>query len=293
VPAVKPAPFDLLRPDTVDEAVDLLSQHGDDAKVIAGGQSLIPMLALRLAQPAVLVDVNRIDDLDGVVDGDVVEVGSMVRHRAAERAPVLARRCPLVPRAIAYVGHAAIRSRGTVGGSLVHADPAAELPAVALVLEAEIVLRSTRGERRVAAADFFEGFLTTAVAPDELVTSIRIPAMGPRTGSAFAEFSRRSGDFAVVGAAAVVALDASGAVADARLSFAGVAGTPVLGAHVQQHLVGHLPSSEAIAAAAAAAVADLDPPGDIHGSRNYRLHLSDVLARQALAEAADRARQAA
>jgi carbon-monoxide dehydrogenase medium subunit len=285
-PTVKPPPFAYDAPETVDEALSLLAEHGDDAKVLAGGQSLIPLLALRLARPARLVDVGRLAELQSIaVNGDV-RIGAAVRQRTAERSKELAAANPLLAKAIPLIGHVPIRSRGTIGGSVAHADPAAELPAAMLLAEATMVARKAGGaSREIAAADFFDGFFTTALAADELLVEIRLPAWPAGAGVAFQEVARRHGDFALVGAGAVVVRDGSGTVTDARLAFTGVAGTPVRSAAAEAALKGTTADADAIAAAAAAVGGDIDPSGDVHATAAYRRHVAGVLAKRVLTEA--------
>ena len=290
---MKPPPFEYSVAASVEEAVALLAEHGDDAKVLAGGQSLLPLLALRLAHPARLIDINPAAELTMINDGAGLELGAMVRHRSAERSADVRREAPLVAEALGLVGHAAIRSRGTIGGSIAHADPAAELPAVLVALDGSVVAVSRRGTRTVPAGDLFQGFLTTALEPDELLTSIRLPPWPERTGWSFREFSRRSGDFAVVGVACVIGASGDGRVERARLAYSGVAGTPVRATAAEALLAGAEPSDELWTQAAQQAAADLDPPADLHGTTAYRRHLASVLARQALIEAWGRAKGAA
>jgi carbon-monoxide dehydrogenase medium subunit len=284
---LKPAPFDYDAPDTVDEVLDLLAEHGDDAKVLAGGQSLIPLLALRLARPARLVDVGRIDALTAIVANGDLRIGAGVRQRTAERHPGIARHCPSLAQALPLIAHVPIRTRGTVGGSVAHADPAAELPAVALLVDAGLVARSRdRGQRVIPAGEFFQGFFETALEPDELLVELRIPARPARTGSAFDELTRRNGDFALVGAGAVVGLADDGTVRDARLAFTGVASTPVRAPSAEALLIGNRPTPDAIAAAVEAARADLHPSDDVHATAAYRTHVAGVLAARVLNAAA-------
>jgi carbon-monoxide dehydrogenase medium subunit len=274
--------FDYAAPSALDEALDLLAEHGDDAGVLAGGQSLIPLLALRLARPAVVVDINGLDELSHVSRRDgVVAVGALTREYEAEESPDLAEAVPLLAAALPYVGHEAIRSRGTIGGSLAHADPAAELPAVARALDAEFVVRSGAGERVIPAAEWFEGYLTTSRRPDELLVEVRFPSAGADTGAAFEEVARRHGDFAIVGVAASVTV-AGGVVTDARLAFAGAADVPVRATQAEQLLVGERPSAELFEAAAQESSAALDPPADVHGSAAYRKKIAATLVRRAL-----------
>jgi aerobic carbon-monoxide dehydrogenase medium subunit len=290
---LKPPPFDYDAPDTVEEVLDLLAENGDDAKVLAGGQSLIPLLALRLARPARLVDVGRVAALrqittNGASKTGTLTLGAAVRQRTAERSPDVARHSPLLARTLPLVAHVPIRTRGTIGGSLAHADPAAELPAVALLLEAELVARSRdRGERVVSARDFFTGFFETTLEDDELLLEVRVPGWPGRTGCAFEELTRRHGDFALVAAGAVVGLADDGSVRDARLAFTGVAGTPVRAPSAEALLVGNQPTPDAIAAAVEAARADLHPGDDIHATAAYRRHVAGVLASRVLRTAAD------
>jgi carbon-monoxide dehydrogenase medium subunit len=257
---------------------------------LAGGQSLVPLLSLRLARPAHLIDINRVADLATIGNGTGLTVGAMVRHRTIERSDVVRAANPLLADAVRFIGHGAIRNRGTIGGSIAHADPAAELPAVLLALDGEVEVRSGRGTRTVAAAALFEGFLTTSLAPDELLTGLRLPAWHAGTGWSFQEFSRRSGDFAIVGVAATVRLDDAGNIADARLAFSGVDQVPVRATAAESMLDGATPSDELWKSAAHAAAAPLEPASDIHGSGAYRTHLAAVLAERALREAHERAK---
>ncbi len=282
---MKPPPFEYHAVASVDEAVALLGEHGEDAKVLAGGQSLVPLLALRLARPAHLVDINGVEALTSLANGDGLAVGSLVRQRVAERSEQVASANPLLVRALGLIGHSAIRNRGTIGGSIAHADPAAELPSVLLALDGEVEARSARGVRTVPAADLFQGFLTTSLAPDELLTAVRFPAWQPGTGWSFQEFSRRSGDFAIAGVAAMVRTDKNGMIADARIALSGMGPTPVRAPKAEAALAGQQPADATWAAASQDAVAGLDPPADIHGTAAYRRHLAGALVRRALAEA--------
>lgn len=285
---MKPGNFEYRVTDSVDEAVSLLAEHGDEAKVIAGGQSLVPLMNLRLARPSVLVDINPVRSLGAVRrNGDVV-IGAMVRHREAERSTELRSATPIVCHALSYVGHPAIRSRGTIGGSVAHSDPAAELPTVLTALDATVVARSVRGERQILAEDFFTGFLTTSLDADEVVTEIRMADRKAGWGWGFEEFSRRHGDFAVVGVAAMVAADDRDRVADARLVFSGVGATPVRAHEAEEALRGESAGSEAFREALAVAARSLDPPDDLHGSAAYRRHLATVLGERALMAAWER-----
>jgi len=284
---MKLPPVDYEAPRTVSEAVDLLAEHQDQASVLAGGQSLIPLLALRLARPAVLIDINGTDGLSGVSAADGwVTIGAMTREYVAEESGTVASALPLLAAALPLIGHEAIRSRGTIGGSLAHADPAAELPAVARALDAEFEVRGTSGERVIPAADWFEGYLTTSRRPDELLVRVRFPAAGRGTGTSFQEVARRHGDFAVVGLAASLSL-ADGAISAARLAFAGLSDVPVRAAGVEELLVGERPSAELFDEAARRATECIDPPADLHGSSDYRKKVAAALVRRCLRAAAD------
>ncbi len=288
---MKLPPVDYEAPETVSEAVELLAEHQDLASVLAGGQSLIPLLALRLAHPAVLIDINGIDELSGVsATGGWVAIGAITREYVAEESAIVADAVPLLSAALPLIGHEAIRSRGTVGGSLAHADPAAELPAVARALDAEFVVRGPSGERVVPAAEWFEGYLTTSRGPDELLTEVRFPAARPGTGISFQEVARRHGDFAIVGLAASVTLS-DGAISDARLAFAGMSDVPLRASEAEDILAGERPSAELFDEAARRATADLDPPADLHGSAGYRKKVAAALVRRGLRAAVDNAHE--
>jgi CO/xanthine dehydrogenase FAD-binding subunit len=276
-------------PKTVSEAVELLAEHQDEASVLAGGQSLIPLLALRLARPEVLIDINGVDELSGVSVADGwVAIGAMTREYVAEESETVAETVPLLAAALPLIGHEAIRSRGTVGGSLAHADPAAELPAVARALDAEFVVRGQSGERVVPAAEWFEGFLTTSRRPDELLVEVRFPAAGRGAGISFQEVARRHGDFAIVGLAASLTLS-EGAISDARLAFAGLSDVPVRAVDAEDLLVGQEPSAELFDEAARRATDDIDPPADLNGSSDYRRKVAAALVRRGLRAASDNA----
>jgi len=276
-------------PKTVSEAVELLAEHQDEASVLAGGQSLIPLLALRLARPEVLIDINGVDELSGVSVADGwVAIGAMTREYVAEESETVAEAVPLLAAALPLIGHEAIRSRGTVGGSLAHADPAAELPAVARALDAEFVVRGQSGERVVPAAEWFEGFLTTSRRPDELLVEVRFPAAGRGAGISFQEVARRHGDFAIVGLAASLTLS-EGAISDARLAFAGISDVPVRAVDAEDLLVGEEPSAELFDEAARRATDDIDPPADLNGSSDYRRKVAAALVRRGLRAASDNA----
>ena len=286
------AVFEYQAPTSVREAIDLLANN-EDARIIAGGQSLMPLINLGLAQPSLLVDINRIQDLDRVeqLDG-TLRVGALVRHAEAERSEVIARTCPLLAEAIPLIGDRQVRNRGTIGGSIAHADPLGELPTVAICLDATIRLEGPSGVRDVPAADFFVTYLTTAIEPGEILTEVRFPTASPGTGFAILELVRRKGDFAIVAAAAAVRLAPDGTCLEARLALAGVGPTPIRARAAEAMLVGRPITPELLREAAAAAARDLEPDSDVMASANYRRAMAEVYARRALAEAAERGRTA-
>ncbi len=287
---MKPAPFRYFAPTTIDEALALLAEHGDAAKVLAGGQSLTPMMNFRLVTPSILIDLNRIAELAYIRERDGgLAIGALTRQRKIERAPLVAQRAPLVTEALPFVAHPQIRNRGTAGGSLAHADPAAELPAVTIALDAQFKLMSRKAERWVRAADFFIGLFATLLEPTELLTEIVLPPRPPRVGYSFQEVSRRHGDYALAGVACVLALDDHGACRDARLVFLGLGAQPI-NASATKRLVGAKPTADAIQAVAEAIDPEIDPSTDIHASAEFRRHLAKVLTRRALESAAARAR---
>ena len=286
---MKPPRFDYHAPATVDEAVALLARYGGDAKPLAGGQSLVPLLNFRLTRPAAIVDLNRIGALAYIREANGhVALGAMTRQRTIEFSPVVARRLPLLREATRWVGHLPIRSRGTIGGSLAHADPAAEYPAVLTALEGTVVARGPRGERVVQAGDLFETYLTTRLAADELLVEVRLPSMPEAAGYAFEEFARRHGDFAIVGVAAVVVLDGARCVR-ARLATAGAGAVPLRLRAAEAALERDGVGDEAIRAAARQAAGLVEPDSDLHASADYRRHLTEVLTARALLRARERA----
>ena len=283
---MKPPPFDYLRADSVQHAVALLAEHGDDAKIIAGGQSLMPMLAFRMATPRLLVDIGSIAALRRImIDERGVTLGALVRWRDIEKHSGLARAHPLLVEAVRHVAHYQIRNRGTVGGSLAHADPAAELPGIALACDAEIEVAGPKGRRTIAARDFFVDSLTTALAADEMIESLRLPAWKAGRCWAFEEFARRRGDFALAGVALFYDLD-QGRAAGPHIAAIGVAATPLRLTAAEQALAGKAVDQAAIRETVAAATASIDPPGDIHAPGDYRRALLAVLLERALARAA-------
>jgi carbon-monoxide dehydrogenase medium subunit len=283
---MKPAPFQYWAPDRLGEALELLAEHGYDAKPLAGGQSLVPMLNLRLARPAVLVDLNRIAELrDMELGGERLTLGALTRHQTLVDDPVVGGRVPALKEAARYIGHLAIRMRGTLGGSLAHADPAAELPMLAAALEARIRIASVRGERWMAARDFFQGVFTTALAPDELVVAVEWPRLDrPGVGSAVEEFSLRTGDFALAAVAVRVEVDTTGQVTRLGLALAGVGPGPVV-ATAAEHGASGLVGETAVVELADVIPHAIEPVDDLHASAAYRRHLARVLARRALGRA--------
>ena len=281
---MKPPPFEYHDPTTLDEALGLLAEHGYEAKVLAGGQSLVPLLNFRLARPERLVDLNGVGELDYLrFENGTLRIGALTRHSALERSAEVAERIPLLTEAVKLVGHVQIRNRGTVGGSVAHADPAAELPVAFAALGARFHARSKSGERSFSADDFFLTHLTTALEPDELLTEIEVPLPPAGAGYAFVEFARRHGDFALGGAAVQLTPDGP------ALALLAAAPTPLRRPQVEASLAGRKLDETTIAEAARLAATDINPSGDIHGSSEYRRGLAEVMVRRALALAAKRA----
>jgi carbon-monoxide dehydrogenase medium subunit len=269
---VIPAAFDYVRAGSAEEAISLVGQHGEDAKFLAGGHSLLPLMKLRLAQPSVLIDIGRVSDLSYIRDaGDHVAIGALTRHMDVENSDLLKQHVPLLAHAASYVGDPQVRHRGTIGGSIAHADPASDLPATTLALGATYVAQGPNGTREIAAGDFYEGFLTSALAPDELLTEIRVPKMNG-AGWNFQKFNRRAQDWAIVG---VAAWRNNG---DSGVALVNMGSTPVLATSVSSALAG----GASIADAAEQAAADADPQADLNASVEYRVHLAKVLTRRAL-----------
>ncbi|MEZ4866800.1 MAG: xanthine dehydrogenase family protein subunit M [Caldilineaceae bacterium] len=285
---MKPAAFDYYAPTTTEEALALLTEHGYDAKPLAGGQSLIPTMNFRLAQPAVLVDLNNLPELAYIepTDDGGLRIGAMTRQRAIERSPLVAERAPLLHATMPYIAHTQIRNRGTLGGSLAHADPAAELPVIAVTLGAQLKLQSSAGERWVAADEFYIGLFTTDLQAEEIVAEIVLPPQMPRSGWSIQEISRRHGDYAIVGVAAYVQLDDAGRCQQAKVGLLSVGEGPVQAQGAMALLQGEKPSTELIATAAEqCATHDIDPTADIHASVAFRRHLAKVLTKRALDQA--------
>lgn len=288
---MKPAPFEYTAPYSVEEALSLLEQHGDVGKILAGGQSLGPLLNMRLASPEVLIDINRLDELSYVRQSDgCLEIGALARQRTIERSTLIRQRWPLLYEAAPYIGHATLRNRGTICGSIAHADPAAELPAVATALDAELLVLGPEGERITSPGEFFSSYLTTDLGADELLAEVRFPPVRPHTGQVWMEIARRHGDYATVGMAAVLTLNEDGACDAARLVYTGVAPVPLDAREAMQLLVGEHPGEELFATVAEEAAAASEPGSDIHASAAYRRHLVRVLTRRSLTKALERAK---
>jgi carbon-monoxide dehydrogenase medium subunit len=283
---VIPAKFDYVRPGSLDEAVRALAEGGDDAKIIAGGQSLLPLLRLRLAYPELLIDLAGVGELRGVTDaGDALLIGARTTHYQLIHDPLVARHCGLLAQATSTVADPAIRHRGTLGGALVHADPAGDLPAVALALEVTLIARGPGGDREIAAADFFVDYLTSSLEPDEILTGIRVPKLGPGWGYRYEKFHRTAQSWATVGVAALVRR-ANGAVAEARIGLTNMGQVPLRATAAESAAAGVAASRDALRAVAAHAAEGTDPPADLHGAPDYRRHLAQVLTGRALAAAA-------
>ncbi len=290
---MKPAAFDYVAADSIAMAVKALAQAGDDAKIIAGGQSLVPMLNFRMLRPSILVDINRIAGLDDIeATGEAIRVGALTRHYQLETSPLIARDLPVLSCAMTHVAHLAIRNRGTIGGSLAHADPAAELPMMALLLDAELRIASGCGERIVAARDFFLGALTVDLAPDEILTGVVLPKLPSHTGWGFEEVARRHGDFALAAVAATLTVS-GGAIEQARIALTGVGATPLRVTAAEGLLVGHALEPDLVSRAIEAVRATIEPETDLHASSDYRRHLAGVLTGRALAAAWRRALESA
>jgi CO/xanthine dehydrogenase FAD-binding subunit len=288
---LKPGKFEYFDPADADEALGVLARYGDEAKVLSGGQSLVPMLSMRLAYPAALLDINRLPGLDHIREGAAGwEIGALARHASAEDSDELATALPVIRQAMRWVGHRAIRNRGTVVGSLAHADPAAEMPAVMTAVDATVTAQGPSGTRSIPLTELFEMPLVSTVAPDEILVDVRIPRRAPGEGSAVVEVARRHGDFALAGVVALVALDAAGAIASARLVSFATGPVPQRLEAAESLLAGAVPGAEAYAAAGEAAAGGIDPGADIHASAEYRRSVTSVLVGRALDEAVTNAR---
>jgi aerobic carbon-monoxide dehydrogenase medium subunit len=292
---MKPAPFRYIAASSLDHALALKAEHGDEARFLAGGQSLIPAMNFRLARPAVLIDINGLGELAGAeaAEGRGIRVGALTRYHALERDTRFLAACPLFADALPHVAHPQIRNRGTIGGNLSHADPASELPAIAVAMQARMRIKSAKGEREVAASEFFQGLLTTDIQSDEMLVEIAFPAPTARTGTCFMEVARRRGDFALAGVAAVVTTDAQGRCSRVRLALCGVGETPVDASAAAVSLIGQSCTGEAIKAVAAEAQSMIYPSGNVHASPDYQRHIAGILAQRAIGAAYSRAGHAA
>jgi carbon-monoxide dehydrogenase medium subunit len=280
---MKPAPFEYHAPESLSDVTALLAEHGDEAKLLAGGQSLVPMLALRLTRFDHIIDLNRVDELRGMSrTNGTLTVKAMTTQRTVEHDAAAGEAIPLLAEALPLIGHFQIRSRGTVGGSIAHADPASELPSVALALGADLEIAGPSGTRTVNAADFFLGTWTTSIGEDEILTAVHFPVWSGRSGFAVEEAARRSGDFALAGVVAGVRLDDARKVSDAAISFLGMAPTPVRASSAEQALVGSSPDDADLAEIGRLAVGDTDPTADVHASAEYRKHVGAHLVARAL-----------
>jgi carbon-monoxide dehydrogenase medium subunit len=288
---MKPAPFEYAAPDSLDAALELLDEHGSAAKILAGGQSLIPAMNFRLVQPAMLVDLNRISELSYIqsTEDGGIRIGGMTRHSMVEHSSLIAGRAPLLHETMPHIAHPQIRNRGTIGGSLAHADPAAELPVTAVALGARLRLQKKGGDRWVDAADFFHFMFTTELQPNEILTEIEIPPLPARTGWAFEEFARRRGDYALAGVAALITLDEGGVCRRARLVALNLGGLPRTASGAQAILEGEKPTPLAVESAARRFAEEVEPAGSVHASPAYQRHLARVLTERALRRAAARA----
>jgi CO/xanthine dehydrogenase FAD-binding subunit len=288
---MKPAPFRYIAATSLGHALALKAEHGDDAKFLAGGQSLIPAMNFRLAQPAILIDINGIDDLAGIrPSGAATRVGPLTRYRALQRDAAFARAFPLIGEALPHIAHPQIRNRGTIGGNLSHADPASELPAIALALRARFRVQATKQERWIEAPDFFVGALTTDLQPEEMLVEVELPSPKPHTGSCFMEIARRRGDFAIAGVAAMVTLGSENECTQVRLAFCGVGETPVDASSAAGGLIGHVPTEGAIRDVAASVQKMIEPGGNVHATADYQRHIAGVLTERALQTAYQRVR---
>ena len=280
---MKPPRFDYYAPQNLDEALALLEKFGGDGRVLAGGQSLVPLMNMRLAAPRQVIDINRIATLDYLEERDgFVCLGALTRHRTIERAQLIGARCPLLSQAVAFVGHAQVRTRGTIGGSVAHGDPAAEYPTVVAALDGQIVVQSVRGQRVIGWREFFLGHYSVDLGPDEMVVEIRLRKAARRSASAFLEISRRHGDFALVETAVEMQLDQAGRCAHVSIALGGVGGTPVRAVAGEACLQGQLPSAKSVRDAAMLAVEGIEPDDDIHGSSSYRKRMASLLVARSL-----------
>jgi 6-hydroxypseudooxynicotine dehydrogenase subunit alpha len=291
---MKPAPFKYIAASSLDHALSLKAYYGDEARFLAGGQSLIPTMNFRLARPAVLIDINGLRDLAGVAragSGDI-RIGALTRYRDLERDRGFLSACPLFADALPHIAHPQIRNRGTIGGNLSHADPASELPALAVAMQARIRLKSSKGEREVAASDFFQGSLTTDIEADEMLVEIGLPPQAHHTGACFMEIARRRGDFAIAGVAAMITLDGARRCTKIRLALCGVGETPVDASEAGACLVGQTAGDDAIESVAAAVQSWIAPAGSVQASADYQRRVAEILTQRTIVSACERAHAA-
>ena len=287
---MKPAPFRYVATRSVEQALQLKAEYGDEARFLAGGQSLVPTMNFRLTQPAVLIDINPLAELAGIRNGgDRLRIGALTRYRSLERDPITEQKLPLIHEALPHIAHPQIRNRGTIGGNLAHADPASEMPAIVLTLGGRLRAQSVKGERWIEARDFFVGALTTALGPDEMLTEIELPAAAADSGACFLEMSRRRGDFAIIGVACTVRLDAQRQCIEARIGLCNAGDGPVFAGEASRSLVGKQIGDRKIAEAAALVQGAIDPGGSVHASKEYQRHIAGVLTARALTTANQRA----
>jgi CO/xanthine dehydrogenase FAD-binding subunit len=291
---MKPAPFRYVAARTLEQALQLKAEYGDEARFLAGGQSLVPTMNFRLTQPAMLIDINPLADLAGVkTSGERLRIGALTRYRSLERDPATARHLPLIHEALPHIAHPQIRNRGTIGGNLAHADPASEMPAIVVALGGRLHAQSATGERWIEAADFFVGALSTALEADEMLTEVELPAAAPRSGACFMEVSRRRGDFAIIGVACTIRLDDDRCCAEARIGLCNAGDSPIFAAEASSSLAGRPLGAPEISQAAELVQGAIDPGGSIHASKEFQRHLASVLTTRALAAANARAQAGA
>ncbi|SFJ81839.1 FAD binding domain-containing protein [Thermoflavimicrobium dichotomicum] len=287
---MKPASFDYCRPATVEEAFQLLAEYGDEGKLIAGGQSLVPILNMRLSSPKCLIDINELQDLNYIrYEDGWIKMGALTRQRDVEKSALIQEKCPLLSEAVPFIGHMQTRNRGTIGGSLVHADPTAELPLSFLALNGRAVIQSAEESREVDLSEFFITYLTTDIMPGELLTEVKFPVDSVPKGYSFQEYSRRHGDFALVAAACILDTDSEGRITTIRLTMGGVDAVPILVEEAVDVLIGEKLTETLLEEAGRIVSAHVDPEGDLHASREYRLHLARVFAKKAIQTAYHRA----
>jgi carbon-monoxide dehydrogenase medium subunit/2-furoyl-CoA dehydrogenase FAD binding subunit len=283
---MKPCAFEYLSPKSVEEAINLLDRYGDDAKIIAGGQSLVPMMNFRLARPEILIDINGIKELEYIkTEGDELVIGALTRERDIEQSPVVVEKWPILSKAISFIGHSTIRNRGTIGGSLVHADPSAEIPTTLCALNGNVKVVGPSGEKILQPEEFFLTYLTTSLEPSDLLVEVRIPALPQNTGWSFMELSRRSGDFAIVAVGILLFTETSGVCSEVRISMGGVAPTPVRAEEAEALLADQKITEKLIAEAAQQAAEETDTEPDYHASAEYRMDMARVFVKRGLQEA--------